>query len=85
MKMPEPLTPWYPDSTEPVRDGVYEVRFLVQGRRLYSRWFDGFWRSNSPSKKTAATKTEHSFHATAMRGTMQWRGVTAPQSMKEAL
>lgn len=69
------LTRWFPDSINPVRSGVYQVKFPGSDRELYSRWSKGFWRKNAYDKNIAAMGTEHSYFARAMRGSMQWRGV----------
>ncbi len=68
------LTDWFPDSIEPVRSGVYEIRFPTSHDRLYSRWHKGIWRSNSTSKSDAAKSETESFFAKTFCGQMQWRG-----------
>lgn len=69
------LTEWFPDSVEPVRDGVYEVQFPTSKQRLFSRWHKGFWHRNSEIKSEAAKAKEQSYFAKALRGQMEWRGI----------
>lgn len=80
--MSKDLTDWFPISTHPARDGVYEVTFPYRTRsdgKLYSRWYFGAWRSNSQNKTEAACAIQHSFFA-YNDNSMQWRGLASDPS-----
>lgn len=80
--MAQKLTDWFPDSIEPRREGVYEIRFENGNTlyALYSRWHKGFWRKNGEDRLQASKQTKHSFFAKAKRGEMQWRGLASDPS-----
>lgn len=65
------LTPWYPGTTKPVRDGVYERCSTVYDL-IYARWEYGQWWSNCVLLEHAAIVQTPSW----FQDDMGWRGLT---------
>jgi hypothetical protein len=68
------LTPWFPASVKPARDGVYLTRktgFSHDG--VYRKWKNGMWHFNSDSVDVAAKETQQS--PAIVQTDRQWRGL----------
>ena len=66
------LTPWYPNTINPVRKGLYEVR-IPKGVHLWSFWTGERWNYAEISVQRAVTINKRSMLMYNMP--MQWRGV----------
>lgn len=65
------LTAWFPGTTKPVREGVYERRYSSFYSPTYSRWKNGFWRNNCDLVEEAEKATRFS----SFQDDMPWRGI----------
>lgn len=52
-------TPWFDMSVEPVRDGVYLLRWK-NGLVFYARFWRGYWRTANVNHSFASRQTNHS-------------------------
>lgn len=76
---PLKLTPWFPNTTPPVRPGVYRVETPNRQTNKWAYWcpFRG-WRLCSSTYTTAAREAEHHYSGglSSMNLTgAKWRGV----------
>jgi hypothetical protein len=69
------LTGWFPPSVVPVRDGVYETRWVPESRRpkfpQYQHWNGAFWGGWADHIDTAMWNADDA----SSRQEPQWRGL----------
>jgi hypothetical protein len=63
------LTPWYPTTIKPVRDGLYQTRWM--GRLGWSMWERGRWGNQCDTKENMISKGG----ARAGEQNKYWRGL----------
>jgi hypothetical protein len=68
------LTPWFPASVKPARDGVYEVRGTSFDERNFRRWNGSGWGSTFGAPSVICQQDESVLyrHGEDMTG---WRGL----------
>jgi hypothetical protein len=72
------LTPWFPISVAPVRNGVYELQPIDSSSYHYAMWLDGEWKLTTETPDEARHQTERSF-AVYNGEIKSWRGFTSEQ------
>ncbi len=77
-KMKPKLTPWFPASMHPVRDGVYRVWTPDDTtRKLYSYYEDGVFSVTRSAKEAAFADRRYNSYTMTLPGA-KWRGRTEP-------
>ena len=66
-------TPWFDMSVEPVRDGVYELRWK-NNIVFYARFWRGYWRTANIMHSLAAIQKAHSI-GVILGDVKAWRGL----------
>ena len=81
--MSEPkLTPWYPASVKPVREGVYPTSIYYWRGEIeygYSNWNGSRWSMQAATPHDAKAR---GFFLNAARQDKRWRGLAAPAEPK---
>jgi hypothetical protein len=67
-------TDWYPDSTAPVREGLYETR--VGNGLTWSIWKDGLWHFASSDVEMCIKRAEQG--RVSFWQVREWRGLKEP-------
>jgi hypothetical protein len=73
----EDMTPWFPGSVAPEREGVYERRYYGDDEDVNNARFDvGFWYCGRVSIEGALTERDRSLYQTNLDdGYFEWRGL----------
>ena len=71
------MTPWFPGTVRPARDGVYE---LFGKLKQYAKYANGKWYLSQESVNVASAETRESgVQRYRLSDCWQWRGFTEPQ------
>jgi hypothetical protein len=70
--MDEIYTEWYPEDTLPVRNGVYQIRWIEDGHIWYAKFSNGYWYE--PWLNFNVANAEENY--LAAEHYTNWRGLT---------